>query len=275
MQTIQGLGENRRRNTSYDWDPTSITTIPALGQTCQNVTAHGIDDVDNCMFVYQHGIPLGIDMEIPRVLSTAESLTMSMYERLMAKAGELVNAAIRAQAAVTSCLGLLPITLAILPGLAKGAAKVKSIIPQSALVGYVLVLAPAAQLPLMATVLCVVVQLGGSWKIWGAVMLFTLAHISPILAGVNALGAHSSAYSFQSAHSWRVKMGRRGRSRSSGSNSSSDDDANDSGGGDDDDDDDDELVLPLSLVKTMLLVSSLALLIWSLSDIPAAIGRHL
>ena len=51
-----------------------------------------------------------------------------------------MNVGSRVAAAGKSTIGLFPITLALLPGLAKGAVKVKSILPQSALVSYVLVI---------------------------------------------------------------------------------------------------------------------------------------
>ena len=102
----------------------------------------------------------------------------------------------------------------------------KEILPESALIGYVLVVAPMMQLPLMATVLCVIIQFGGTWTVFAAVWLFVSFQLAPILAGVNALGPHSSSYAFKLAHVFRVG---------------------------------EDIVIPLAAVKAVLLVGSLVL----------------
>ena len=48
--------------------------------------------------------------------------------------------------------------MAILPGMCKGAEKTKMIVPQTALVGFGLVVFPLLQLPMLGTVMCIMVQ---------------------------------------------------------------------------------------------------------------------
>jgi hypothetical protein len=90
--------------------------------------------------------------------------------------------------------------ISILPGLAKGAMQAKLVLPQASVLGYILVLVPALQLPLMATVLCVIIQVAGSWSMaicmWLAMVLLKL----PIYAALEATGPHSSAETFKIAH---------------------------------------------------------------------------
>jgi hypothetical protein len=123
-----------------------------------------------------------------------------MYTTLEDKAAKGVQIGVRLVAAAKSTIGLLPITMAILPGLAKGAMKVKTILPQTNLIGFVLIIVPLLQLPMMATIMAVVSNIGGTWKIWVAVYLLMIAQVLPYFIGVGALGPHRSHKAFQIAH---------------------------------------------------------------------------
>ena len=57
---------------------------------------------------------------------------------------------VRLKATAKTFLALFPITLALLPGFAKGALRVKTVLPESALVSYILATVPILQVPLLA-----------------------------------------------------------------------------------------------------------------------------
>jgi hypothetical protein len=110
--------------------------------------------------------PYWSQIQISNAIDAFVGKTQALYNEAIKQAAVIVNVGSRVAAAGKSTIGLFPITLALLPGLAKGAVKVKSILPQSALVSYVLVIVPPLQLPLLACILCVIVQLGGLWFVF-------------------------------------------------------------------------------------------------------------
>jgi hypothetical protein len=136
-------------------------------------------------------------MQLPFAMEQAVVVMETIYDQLVLQAKNAVMVGVRLSAAMKAAIGLLPITMAILPGMAKGAEKTKMIVPQTALIGFGLVVFPLLQLPMLGTVMCIVVQAGGTWKVFGAVWLFMIAQISPFLPGLNALGPHSRSTSFK------------------------------------------------------------------------------
>jgi hypothetical protein len=143
------------------------------------------------------GIPFALDMQLPFAMEQAMVMMETIYDQLVEQAKNAVMVGVRLSAAMKAAIGLLPITMAILPGMAKGAQKTKMIVPQTALIGFGLVVFPLLQLPMLGTVMCVMIQVGGTWKIFGAVWLFMAAQISPFIPGVNALGPHMRSKAFK------------------------------------------------------------------------------
>ena len=174
-----------------DWDISALGTCGALDKKS-----------DSCFMLLTEGIGLGADMALPESMDQIEVLLQNTFTTLMETSADMINVALRMKEAAASLIGLMPITLAILPGLAKGAKKTKYIVPQSTLVGFVLLGVPFLQLPLMATIMCVLIQMAGSWKIWAGIILFMVASMMPLLGLRNGLGPHRDRFVYNRSRKW-------------------------------------------------------------------------
>ena len=63
---------------------------------------------------------------------------------------------------------------------------------QNPFCGYILVLVPILQLPILAIVLCMAVQISGNWFMWMAVVCFMGVVLTPLIAASKSTGPHSS-----------------------------------------------------------------------------------
>ena len=175
----------------------SITDIPALGPRCRNSS-----NWDKCFSLQKKAVPIMMDQKLTETMAAFENLINEGYLAALSKVTTLVNAGVRVKASGMTALGLLPITLALLPGFSKGAKKLKMIIPQSPLVGYILLIVPPLQLPMLACILCVLIQLGGTWHFWLGIYLFLLVLMLPILKAVWSVGSHENGEQFKLANQW-------------------------------------------------------------------------
>eukprot|EP00935_MAST-01C_sp_MAST-1C-sp1_P000603 g603.t1 len=185
LQFIQSVHGNT------PFDSAASRTVPALG-SCAD-----LDNQNNRCFDMYTGVPFALDMQLPYAMEQAAVVLETVYTELMLSAQKAVMVGVRMSGAMKAAIGLLPITMAILPGMCKGAEKTKLIVPQTALISYGLVVFPLLQLPMLGTVMCVMVQAGGTWKIFGAVWLFMAAQIAPFVPGLNALGPHDKPRTFK------------------------------------------------------------------------------
>jgi hypothetical protein len=152
-----------------------------------------------CFKAYET-FPLAVDMQLPYAMAQVNKVLDEIYQELKEQAESAVVVAVRLQAAAKSAIGLLPITIAILPGLAKGAIRVKQIVPQTSLIGFVLVIVPMLQLPMLGVLLAILIQAGGTWRIQASVYCFLLSQIAPAIPGARSTQPHKTAATFKLAH---------------------------------------------------------------------------
>jgi hypothetical protein len=174
----------------------SVTKIPALGETCG---ALGTPESQACFSAYSV-LPLSVDFLVPYSMDQASVVLKWVYAELVDKATLAINIGVRLRAAGAAAAGMLPITIAILPGIAKGAMQAKLIVPQASLISYVLVVVPILQIPMLGAVMCVLIQAGGTWKVCGSVYFFMCAQVLPIYAASRATGPHSCPRAFKIAY---------------------------------------------------------------------------
>jgi hypothetical protein len=174
--------------------------VPNLGP-CGNLTQDeaGTEKVAQCFKAYE-SMPLSVDMAVPFAINEVAKIASDTYNSLADQAEMAVQVAVRLSSAAKSGIGLLPITIAILPGLAKGALRTKLVVPQSSVVGFVLVIVPVLQLPMLGVVLAILAQMGGTWKVFAAVYLFLFSQISPVIPALNATSPHMTSTSFKMAY---------------------------------------------------------------------------
>jgi len=75
------------------------------------------------------------------------------------------------------------------------------------MMGYVMFVSPILQLPLLGTVLCMTIQIGGTWYFWSCIICFLAAQIVPSMGVGNAFGPHSTVHEFIEAKKFRPKVG--------------------------------------------------------------------
>jgi len=183
-----------------------VENVSALGKC--DVTMDGADLENSaqraCFQMYEYGLTLTTDMQVPSALEQAEVVLNDTYHKVTEQAANAVNFGFRVQEAGKSLISLLPITLAVLPGLAKGAKKAKYIVPQATLVGFLLYAVPVLQLPTMAAVFCILIQVAGTWYVWLAIMCFVAASVCPILGLQNGFGPHRDRHVYIRSKKWHL-----------------------------------------------------------------------
>jgi hypothetical protein len=187
--------------------PQHIKTVPALGPQCQSDSKWMIGQGNpmGCFTMNTEALPLPIDAQITLVVDSFQDSMKSLFKSAVEKSETLISAGVRVSAAGKSAVGLLPITFALLPGLAKGTKKVKSIVPTNPWAAFILVVVPPMQLPMLACVLCVLIQIGGSPWIWGGILCFLIVIQMPVLAAVSGTGPHENGLVFKASNQWWIK----------------------------------------------------------------------
>ena len=80
--------------------------------------------------------------------------------------------------------------------------------PQASLTAYILKAVPFLQLPIMASVLCVLVQFVGSWYAWFSILFFVMASMCPLLELQLASGPHRDRLGLAgTGRDWRGREG--------------------------------------------------------------------
>ena len=164
------------------------SAVPSLGECNAGI--------DNCFLLYD-GLPLAVDRQIPIILERASEITRSLYAELMEQSVLVINAAVRMEGAAAAAISLLPITLACIPGITRGAKTVKYLVPESALMGYLLLVLPWLQLPMVFTIVAIFIQLGGHWASMGCGASFICALMVPSWGFSHALGPHASSQAYR------------------------------------------------------------------------------
>jgi hypothetical protein len=182
---------------------TSVSEIDQLG-TCGVLTDGAGQSA--CWKSSKYSVPLLMDATTSDLIQKFNLQLQKLFDDAVDNAAILVNAGSRLSAAGKSALGLLPITFALMPGLVKGAKKVKQIIPQTPLVSYILVVVPPLQLPLIGAIMCFLIQLGGTWLIWGSVLCVIAFLLAPIMQAWFSTGPHENGAVFKKTHSFHTKQ---------------------------------------------------------------------
>jgi len=182
----------------------NVSDIPALGSVCRNVT--DAFAINKCFLVAKNAFPMPLDITLSNTLQELAKQLEVAHNATQKRVADSVRVGTRAKAASESLIGLFPITFSLLPGFAKGAKKVKNILPQSPLVSYVLVLVPPLQLPMLAVVLCSMVQIGGSFWCLASAYFLIVALVVPIFAAQQATGPHETGLVFNAFHKSRFKL---------------------------------------------------------------------
>jgi len=120
---------------------------------------------------------------------------------VMQKAAKL---SYRVKYSAGALVGLAPLVLALLPGLAKGAEKVMNIIPENFIVGYIFFLVPALQVPIFALLFAVITQVGSSWWFAIGTWLFIAAQLFPSIIASRKVGPHASHHHYKLAQNFII-----------------------------------------------------------------------